>query len=331
MPVTESKRISKRNDVLKLIAIITMFIDHVGALIYTDLRFLRMIGRISFPIFAYMLAMGFIHTSNRKKYGLRLFLFALISQPAYMAFPLSYYNRINPIMLNVMFLLFLGLIYLQIFETMSNNFKSAIEKFKQQYIKDGIIKFLIGLILLILFVIVTFLPEILTIHFSDVNLTSLNISNVNFCSFSLSYGTYGLLLILIFYLFHNKVIPLLLSFVALTIFSTNMDISHQSAVLNPLNRFTDNFNNYIHAFFSKKVSGYIPYIYEVSTKKEFVTKYFFTFKSPFLQSLSFFGVLTIIALKDIKAAFRMPKWFAYVFYPAHLVLIYLFKIYVLKM
>ena len=80
---------------LKVIAVITMLIDHTGSVflsgnpiplftvaghtltLYTVLRF---IGRISFPIFAYLIVEGFLHTSDRKNYGLRLFIFALISE-----------------------------------------------------------------------------------------------------------------------------------------------------------------------------------------------------------------------------------------------------------
>lgn len=83
---------------LKLIAIITMFIDHFGAIILSQIpeateylfyigskgfsiyRISRDIGRVAFPIFCFLLVEGFIHTRNRFKYGRNLLIFALISE-----------------------------------------------------------------------------------------------------------------------------------------------------------------------------------------------------------------------------------------------------------
>mgnify|MGYP002581591684 FL=1 len=68
---------------LKILAIITMTIDHIGAIIYPNIDAFRIIGRISFPIFCFLLVEGFKHTHNRFRYFIRLLLFAIITQPIY--------------------------------------------------------------------------------------------------------------------------------------------------------------------------------------------------------------------------------------------------------
>jgi len=72
--------------VLKIIAIITMFIDHVGYAIFGKFSFFNYIGRIAFPIFAFQISEGYSHTKDLKKYFLRLFIFAIISQVPFMLF-----------------------------------------------------------------------------------------------------------------------------------------------------------------------------------------------------------------------------------------------------
>lgn len=93
--------------VLKIIACITMFIDHIGYVIYGKPSWLNCIGRLSFPIFAFQISEGFSHTKNVTKYLQRLFIFALISQIPFMLF----YSLINDdFIFNVLFTLFFGLI-----------------------------------------------------------------------------------------------------------------------------------------------------------------------------------------------------------------------------
>lgn len=101
---------------LKIIAILSMLTDHVGAVIigahasrYPELYYLcRYIGRLAFPIFCFLLIEGFSHTKDVKKYCTRLFLFALISEiPFDLAFNRSFFY---PEYQNVFFTLFIGLI-----------------------------------------------------------------------------------------------------------------------------------------------------------------------------------------------------------------------------
>lgn len=68
---------------LKWIAIITMVIDHTGAVLFPENMIFRYIGRIAFPIFCFLLVEGFFHTRDIRKYMLRLGIFALISEIPY--------------------------------------------------------------------------------------------------------------------------------------------------------------------------------------------------------------------------------------------------------
>ena len=127
---------------LKIIAIIAMAIDHFAASIilygilmqqnptflghpvsmtipwWNIYQVMRFIGRIGFPIFCFLLIEGFLHTSSKKKYATRLFLFALVSE-----FPFDYalFNTpFAPGYQNVFFTLFLGLLTIWAIDTVSH-------------------------------------------------------------------------------------------------------------------------------------------------------------------------------------------------------------------
>lgn len=68
------------NFILKSIAMVTMLIDHIGFVFFPDQMIFRIIGRIAFPLFAFLIVQGALHTSNWKKYAIRLLLFAIISE-----------------------------------------------------------------------------------------------------------------------------------------------------------------------------------------------------------------------------------------------------------
>jgi hypothetical protein len=97
---------------LKLWACLFMLIDHAGVAFFDDNLAMRAIGRLSMPIFAFLLVEGFRHSHNLANYFGRLILLGLLSQPIYMfAFP--DYPGLG---LNILFTLALGLLMLYGYE-----------------------------------------------------------------------------------------------------------------------------------------------------------------------------------------------------------------------
>lgn len=107
------------NNTLKIIAIILMLLDHLWGTIIPGNQWMTLIGRMAFPIFAFLIVEGFFHTSDLKKYMKRLFIFGLISE---IPFNLIYTGSIIfPFHQNVMFTLLLGLLIINEIDKLKNN------------------------------------------------------------------------------------------------------------------------------------------------------------------------------------------------------------------
>lgn len=136
LPVQKRQGLS--GTTLKLMACITMLIDHIGAscleagllvpliasgmfstdpaaasLLQLD-RVLRYIGRLAFPIFCFLLVEGFLHTHDFKKYALRMLGFALISE---WPFDWAFFSGVYWGHQNVYFTLLLGLLAMKALDT----------------------------------------------------------------------------------------------------------------------------------------------------------------------------------------------------------------------
>ena len=159
--------------VLKIIAMITMLCDHTSYLLFGHFSELNYIGRIAFPIFAFQISEGYIHTKNLKRYFIRLFLFAIISQIPFMLFRSIFTSGFA---LNIFFTLFLGLVTIFVYD-----------KFNKIDCKNIVIHYSCKVFSIFVVVIAAILAQVL----------------------KFDYGAFGIAIIFIFYLFKNK--PLLMN------------------------------------------------------------------------------------------------------------------------
>lgn len=84
--ISEAKDLSRcglSGNILKIIAAVTMLIDHVGIMFFPGVAIFRIIGRLSFPIFAFMIAEGCRYTRNKLRYFSGIFALATLCQLVY--------------------------------------------------------------------------------------------------------------------------------------------------------------------------------------------------------------------------------------------------------
>ena len=170
---------------LKMFALLCMTIDHIGAHILNDYTPFRIIGRLAFPIFAYMIAEGCKYTHNKLKYFLTIFIEGIILQ--IFIFLLSDSTHMNVL---ITFSLSIGLIYAFDYSLRSeNNYNLVIP--------------LMGIIFVM--VICGELPEGFLSEY-----------------FHIDYGFFGVMLPVMVYIFDNRVLKLLMFTSGLVFLSISM-------------------------------------------------------------------------------------------------------------
>jgi len=104
---------------LKVLACLFMLVDHLGVFMFPQWLVFRLIGRLAFPLFAWMIAIGYLHTSSILKYLERLIVFAVVLQIPYT----GYFKSLG---LNIFFTLFFGLLSIYIFDQNKNKFTGIV-------------------------------------------------------------------------------------------------------------------------------------------------------------------------------------------------------------
>ncbi len=106
---------------LHVIAMVLMLCDHLWGTVVPGNDWLTLIGRLSYPIFAFMIAEGYFRTRSFKKYLLRLFIFALVSEiPFNLMHETSFFD---PLAQNVLWTFILALLCIKLLDTIRMKMK----------------------------------------------------------------------------------------------------------------------------------------------------------------------------------------------------------------
>lgn len=178
--------------VLKCIAMITMLIDHVSVAYFGYTTLFNVIGRVAFPIFAFQISEGYIHTKNLNKYFFRLFCFAIVSQIPFMLFDSLFTSNFT---FNIFGTLFVGLLAILLFDKISNSNFSFTKNIKV----NSVINKAFG-----------FVPAILLGIIAEV------------CHFD--YGFWGVAIIFLFYFFKNNKLGMVIFYITACIIKYGINI-----------------------------------------------------------------------------------------------------------
>ena len=186
--------------ILKIIAMITMIIDHSGDVFNPVLGFksvyFNAIGRIAFPLFAFMIVEGYRHTHNIKKYILRLFIAALISEIPFYILVVNYMHA-KDFAMDVLFTFVFGLFALLIwdFKASKQSEESTKEEKSKSFSIEDVFIWIVKIILIALLIVIATL-------------------------LGFDYGETGILLILAIYLLFKKhKVLFFFSYLAISIFN----------------------------------------------------------------------------------------------------------------
>ena len=179
---------------IELVAVVSMIIDHVGFVFFPEMIIFQIIGRLSFPLYAYLIALGYSRTKNSIIYFFRVLVLAIVSQ--------WFFNYlISPIKLNVCFTLSFSIISLIVFE--SNRINKVLKLFL--YIHDKTYKIYAITSIILLIIVSMFVFSFSIIHLYSILslpiilLTPKNIQKIKVNSIKhINYLVYPLHLLIMF-------------------------------------------------------------------------------------------------------------------------------------
>jgi len=114
---------------MQMLAMLTMLVDHIGIVFFPEIPWLRCIGRLAMPLYAYALVLGYGRTRSFRRYALRLAVIAVLSQLPY---PYALMGPDEPFEFNVVFTLLVSLAVLRLIDAAMPSASGAAPAFEQR-------------------------------------------------------------------------------------------------------------------------------------------------------------------------------------------------------